>query len=52
MITQEMKDKGVSCKGRGLNFYDCKDKLKCVEYEECPPISSLNIKVKLRKEVE
>lgn len=38
MITQEMKDKGTHCRGKGFNCYNCKDKSECVEYEECSEI--------------
>lgn len=31
MITQELKDRGVMCKGKGLNCQKCKDKNECVE---------------------
>lgn len=43
MITKVIKSKGISCKGRGFNCNDCKDKLNCIEYEDCPPISKMNI---------
>ena len=33
-----MKDKGIHCRGQGFNCYNCKDKSKCVEYEECPEL--------------
>jgi hypothetical protein len=32
MITQEMKNKGLSCKGKGLNCPTCLSKSICVEY--------------------
>lgn len=38
MVTQEMKDKGIHCKGQGFNCYNCKDKNECVEYVECEPL--------------
>jgi hypothetical protein len=38
MITQEMKDKGISCKGRGLNCCGCKSRFSCVDYTT--PISA------------
>jgi hypothetical protein len=34
MVTQEMKDKGISCKGSGFNCPTCKDKAACVDYIE------------------
>lgn len=34
MTTQEMKDKGTTCRGRGFNCPNCKEKYSCVEYEE------------------
>lgn len=34
MITQEMKDKGIMCKGKGFNCYVCKYKDGCVDYVE------------------
>lgn len=38
MITQNMKDVGIHCKGRGFNCYNCKDKSECVDYIECEEI--------------
>lgn len=32
MITQELKDSGYSCRGKGFNCYGCKDKNRCVDY--------------------
>ena len=38
MTTQEMKDKGIHCRGQGLNCYNCKYKNNCVEFVECPEL--------------
>lgn len=38
MVTQELKDKEIHCRGQGFNCYNCKDKNTCVEYVECEPI--------------
>lgn len=38
MVTQELKDKGIHCRGQGFNCYNCKDKTTCVDYVECEPI--------------
>ena len=35
MVTQELKDKGIHCRGQGFNCCSCKDAKKCVEYVEC-----------------
>lgn len=34
MITQELRDKGISCKGRGFNCSTCKGKNECIDYED------------------
>lgn len=36
MITQEMKDKGIRCKGKGFNCPNCKDRKECVDAEYNP----------------
>ena len=33
MITQEMKDKGIRCRGKGFNCPNCKDRKECVDAE-------------------
>jgi hypothetical protein len=38
MITQELKDRGTSCRGQGFNCHNCKDKNECLDYIECPEI--------------
>jgi hypothetical protein len=35
MVTQELKDKGIHCRGQGFNCCSCKDTKDCVEYVEC-----------------
>lgn len=34
MITQEMKKKGIHCKGQGFNCPNCKYKNECVDFVE------------------
>lgn len=34
VVTEELKDRGISCKGRGFNCHNCKDSNRCVDYEE------------------
>jgi hypothetical protein len=55
VVTQEMKDRGISCKGKGFNCHNCKDKNGCVDYvnkdvKPKPPLGliSKNIWLKLR----
>ena len=36
MITQEMKDKGIRCRGKGFNCPNCKDRKECVDAEYNP----------------
>lgn len=44
MITQEMKDMGISCKGKGFNCHGCKYKNECVDYILCPDFeNTLNL---------
>ena len=31
--SKELFDKGINCRGKGFNCFDCKDKQICVEYE-------------------
>jgi 5'(3')-deoxyribonucleotidase len=53
MVTQELKDKGIHCRGQGFNCYNCKDKNDCIEYVECEPIKfkQLNPTEKFIKEL-
>jgi len=40
MVTQEMKNSGIHCKGQGFNCPNCLNKLTCVEF--------VNVDVKLK----
>lgn len=44
MISKEMYDNGLRCKGKGFNCPTCKDIINCVEYEK--PTKLINIKNK------
>jgi hypothetical protein len=35
MITKELKEKGLKCKGKGFNCPNCKYKNECVDFIEC-----------------
>jgi hypothetical protein len=35
LITQEEKDRGLICKGKGLHCPNCKDKAECIDYVDC-----------------
>ena len=41
MITQELKDIGCSCKGKGFNCHNCKDKKECLDYIDSPKVSNV-----------
>jgi hypothetical protein len=41
MVTQELKDKGIHCRGQGLNCFGCKHKNNCVEYVDCPELKQV-----------
>lgn len=43
MITKEIKEKGILCKGKGFNCDGCNDKNTCIEYTPTPFINMSNL---------